>query len=79
MSKPISEAGGSYIVRDKRGTYMSGYSQQLGEVNARSWARHCAQRSKGVLYFRNGEGEPEEEIESYLAPPLKHSFKFKNQ
>ena len=66
MNKPTSETGGSYIVRDKRGTYMSGYSQQLGEINARSWARHCAQRSKGVLYFRKAEGEPEEELENYL-------------
>ena len=66
MNDDTSSKSGSYIVRDKRGTYMSGYSQQLGENNARSWARHCAQRSKGVLYFRNGEGEPEEEIENYL-------------
>ena len=66
MSKPTSEASGSYIVRDKRGTYMSAYSQQLGEKNARAWARHCAKCSKGVLYFRNGEGEAEEEIENYL-------------
>jgi len=67
MNKPTSEPRGSYIVRDKRGTYMSAYSQQLGEINARAWARNCAKRSKGVLYFRNGEGEPEEEIENYLA------------
>lgn len=67
MSKPILEVCGSYIVRDKRGTYMSGYSQKLGEQKARLWARDCAKRSKGVLYFRNGDGEPEEEIENYLA------------
>jgi len=67
MNKPTSEPRGSYIVRDKRGTYMSAYSQQLGEINAHAWARNCAKRSKGVLYFRNGEGEPEEEIENYLA------------
>ena len=67
MNKPTPETRGSYIVRDKRGTYMSAYSQQLGEINARAWARNCAKRSKGVLYFRNGEGEPEEEIENYLA------------
>ena len=67
MNKPTSEPRGSYIVRDKRGTYMSAYRQQLGEINARAWARNCAKRSKGVLYFRNGEGEPEEEIENYLA------------
>ncbi len=67
MSKPISEVCGSYIVRDKRGTYMSGYSSKLGEKQAKLWARDCAKRSKGVLYFRNAEGEPEEEIENYLA------------
>ena len=72
MSKPTSDASGSYIVRDKRGTYMSGYSQQLGEINARAWARNCAKRSKGVLYFRNGEGEPEEEIENYLVALSTH-------
>ena len=66
MNDDTSSKSGSYIVRDKRGTYMSGYSQQLGKTKARAWARHCAQRSKGVLYFRNGEGDPEEEIESYL-------------
>ena len=57
---------GSYIVRDKRGTYMSGYSSKLGEKQAKLWARDCAKRSKGVLYFRKGEGEPEEELENYL-------------
>jgi len=51
MSEPLRENVGSYIVRDKRGTYMSAYSQQLGESKARVWARHCAKRSKGVLYF----------------------------
>jgi len=67
MNKPISEVCGSYIVRDKRGTYMSAYSSKLGEKQAKLWARDCAKRSKGVLYFRNAEGEPEEEIENYLA------------
>ena len=66
MSETTSNSRGSYIVRDKRGTYMSAYSQQLGEKNARAWARHCAKRSKGVLYFRKAEGEPEEELENYL-------------
>ena len=66
MNKPTSEPCGSYIVRDKRGTYMSAYSQQLGEISARAWARNCAKRSKGVLYFRKAEGEPEAELESYL-------------
>ncbi len=66
MNKPISEVCGSYIVRDKRGTYMSGYSSKLGEKQAKLWARDCAKRSKGVLYFRKEEGEPEEELENYL-------------
>ena len=60
---------GSYIVRDKRGHYMSGYSQKLGEKNARAWARNCAKRSKGILYLRKGEGQPEEELENYI--PIK--------
>jgi hypothetical protein len=67
MNDDMSSKSGSYIVRDKRGTYMSGYSSKLGEKQAELWARDCAKRSKGVLYFRNAEGEPEEEIESYLA------------
>jgi hypothetical protein len=60
------EDEGSYIVRDKRGTYMSGYSQKLGKRKARLWAKDCAKRSKGVLYFRRNEGGGEEELESYL-------------
>jgi len=66
MNDDMSSKSGSYIVRDKRGTYMSGYSSKLGEKQARLWARNCAKRSKGVLYFRKNEGEAEEEIESYL-------------
>ena len=71
MDNNTSSTGGSYIVRDKRGTYMSGYSQKLGEQKARLWARDCAKRSKGVLYFRQNEGEAEEELESFLAPAFK--------
>jgi hypothetical protein len=67
MNDDMSSKSGSYIVRDKRGTYMSGYSSKLGEKQAELWARDCAKRSKGVLYFRKGEGEPEQEIGSYLA------------
>jgi hypothetical protein len=67
MNKTTSMGVGSYIVRDKRGHYMSGYSQKLGEKNARAWARNCAKRSKGVLYLRKGEGEPEEELENYIS------------
>ena len=70
---PLRENVGSYIVRDKRGTYMSGYSQKLGEKNARTWARACAKRSKGVLYFRKDEGGAEEEMESYLASLKKNN------
>ena len=71
MENVIPNKEGSYIVRDKRGTYMSGYSQKLGEQKARLWARDCAKRSKGVLYFRQNEGEAEEELESFLAPAFK--------
>ena len=66
MNETTSMSVGSYIVRDKRGHYMSGYSQKLGEKNARAWARNCAKRSKGVLYLRKGEGQPEEELENYM-------------
>jgi|TARA_R110000824_G_scaffold59515_2_gene159802 hypothetical protein len=66
MNDDMSSKSGSYIVRDKRGTYMSGYSSKLGEKQAQLWARDCAKRSKGVLYFRKNEGEAEEEIANYL-------------
>jgi hypothetical protein len=66
MNKTTSMGAGSYIVRDKRGHYMSGYSQKLGETNARAWARNCAKRSKGILYLRKGEGQSEEELENYI-------------
>jgi len=69
MNDEMFSKSGSYIVRDKRGTYMSGYSSKLGEKQARLWARDCAKSSKGVLYFRKNEGETEEEIESYLPSP----------
>ena len=62
----MSSKNGSYIVRDKRGTYMSGYSAKLGQKQAQVWARDCAKRSKGVLYFRKNEGEAEEELENFL-------------
>ena len=67
MNDDTSSESGSYIVRDKRGHYMSGYSTKLGEKNARAWARNCAKRSKGILYLRKGEGEPEEELENYIS------------
>ena len=66
MNDDMSSKSGSYIVRDKRGAYMSGYSAKLGEKQAQLWARDCAKRSKGVLYFRKNEGEAEEEIANYL-------------
>ena len=71
MNDDTSSESGSYIVRDKRGTYMSDYSEKLGEKQAQLWARDCAKRSKGVLYFRKNDGEAEEEIGNYLAPSPK--------
>ena len=67
MSDNTTQDIGSYIVRDKRGTYMSGYNLKLGMHKARLWARDCAKRSKGVLYFRQDEGGAEQELESFLA------------
>ena len=66
MNDNTSSQNGSYIVRDKRGTYMSAYSAKLGKKQAQVWARDCAKRSRGVLYFRKNEGEAEEELESFL-------------
>jgi hypothetical protein len=57
---------GSYIVRDKKGTYMGGYSKELGEFQARDWATECAKRSKGILYYRSAPREPEKEIGRFL-------------
>ena len=71
MDNNTSSTGGSYIVRDKRGTYMSAYSVKLGEKQAQLWARDCAKRSRGVLYFRKNEGESEEELENFLTSPSK--------
>ena len=71
MNDDTSSKSGSYIVRDKRGTYMSAYSAKLGEKQAQLWARDCAKRSKGVLYFRQNEGGAEEELENFLPAPLK--------
>jgi len=69
MSENIPQSVGSYIVRDKKGTYMSAYSAKLGDKQARLWAEDCAKRSRGVLYFRPNEGEAEEELKSYLPIP----------
>ena len=38
MENVIPNKEGSYIVRDKRGTYMGGYSEKLGHSNAVAWA-----------------------------------------
>lgn len=65
MSENITDTTGSYIVRDKRGVYMSAYSVLLGGAKARKWAEDCAKRSKGTLYFRASEGSAEEELKSY--------------
>ena len=71
MNDDTSSKSGSYIVRDKRGAYMSAYSAKLGEKQAELWARDCAKRSKGVLYFRKNEGEAEEELENFLPDSFK--------
>ena len=71
MNDDTSSKSGSYIVRDKRGTYMSGYSAKLGEKRAELWARDCAKRSTGVFYFRKNEGEAEEKLENFLPAPFK--------
>jgi hypothetical protein len=71
MSDNTAQDVGSYIVRDKRGTYMSGYNLKLGKSKAHLWARDCAKRSKGVLYFRQDEGGSEEELENFLAAKKK--------
>ena len=39
MENPTVKATGSYIVRDKRGTYMGGYSEKLGRDKAIDWAK----------------------------------------
>jgi len=57
---------GSYIVRDKKGTYMGAYSEKLGKNKAIDWATQCAKRSRGILYHRSAPREPEEEIGRFL-------------
>ena len=57
---------GSYIVRDKKGTYMGAYSEKLGKFQAIDWATECAKRSRGILYYRPAPREPEEEIGRFL-------------
>jgi hypothetical protein len=66
MENNIPDQLGSYIVRDKRGTYMGGYSEKLGRSNAVAWATDCAKQSRGVLYHRKSPDFPEEEIGNFL-------------
>ena len=77
MSKNTQDQVGSYIVRDKKGTYMSAYSEKLGKSQAVAWATECAKQSRGVIYYRSAPETPEEEMASYLdygkkkSPPVK--------
>lgn len=66
MDNTSEDKTGSYIVRDKRGTYMGGYSDKLGKPNAVAWATECAKQSRGILYYRKSPEEPEEEKASFL-------------
>ena len=66
MENPTVKATGSYIVRDKRGTYMGGYSEKLGRDKAIDWATECAKHSRGVLYHRASPQASEEEIANFL-------------
>ena len=60
MENVIPNKEGSYIVRDKRGTYMGAYSEKLGHSNAVAWATDCAKQSRGNLYHRKTPELPEE-------------------
>ena len=66
MENVIPNKLGSYIVRDKRGTYMGGYSEKLGHSNAVAWATNCAKQSRGILYHRKTPELPEEEVANFL-------------
>jgi len=66
MDNTIENKRGTYVVRDKRGTYMGGYSEKLGKSNAVAWATECAKQSRGVLYYRKSPEEPEEEVATFL-------------
>jgi len=61
-----NDKDGTYIVRDKRATYMGGYSLKLGKSKARLWATECAKQSRGILYLRKYAEAPEEEVASFL-------------
>ena len=66
MDNTILELVGSYIVRDKRGTYMGAYSEKLGKSKAIDWATECAKHSRGVVYHRASPQQEEKEVASYL-------------
>lgn len=66
MENIIPDSSGSYIVRDKRGTYMGAYSEKLGRSNAVAWATDCAKQSRGILYHRKAPEFGEEEVASFL-------------
>ncbi len=66
MENDIPDQSGSYIVRDKRGTYMGAYSEKLGRSSAVAWATDCAKQSRGVLYYRKAPEFVEEEVASFL-------------
>lgn len=52
---------GSYIVRKTDGTYVSAYSEALGDRNALSYATDCAKFSKGNIFYRKA-NDTEEKI-----------------
>ena len=66
MTDTTENKQGSYIVRDKRGTYMGAYSEKLGKSIAVAWATECAKQSRGTLYYRKSPEEPEKELASFL-------------
>lgn len=66
MENVIPNKLGSYIVRDKRGTYMGAYSEKLGHSNAVAWATDCAKQSRGILYYRKTPELPEEEVANFF-------------
>jgi len=79
MSKDNQDETGSYIVRDKKGTYMSAYSEKLGKQKAAAWAVECAKQSRGILYYRAAPQKPEEEMANYKNFGKKKSSSKKNK
>lgn len=66
MNKEIQDQVGSYIVRDKKGTYMSAYSEKLGKTQALAWATECAKQSRGIVYYYLASETSEKEVANYL-------------